>query len=230
MEQSHIWQYFQRRAPSSFDNSALRLDYLCRLLRPGSSLLNIGIGGAILERMAHERGVRVVTVDPDAPSLVRCAGYSSGVAGNLQGLPFRDGAFDAVIASEVLEHLSDEVLRAGLGEVARVLRPGGRFIGTVPAEEALVDGLTVCPSCGHHFHRWGHVQSFSAGRLRELLSRRFTVKKLANYAFMAKPRSTLWIRAFGAFRNVLVQAGLLTRERKWVFVAVPAARGAGPGG
>lgn len=220
MEQRYIWQYFQRQAPGSFDNSTLRLDYLCRLLRPGSRVLNVGVGGAILERLASARGVRVVTVDPDPPSLGRCAGYSSGVAGHIQALPFRDGAFDAVVASEVLEHLTDEVLRPGLGEVARVLRPGGRFIGTVPAEESLDEGLTVCPSCGHRFHRWGHVQSFSARRLAELLAPRFSVAKLANYAFMAKPRSTPWLRALGALRNALVQAGILTRERKWVFVAV----------
>ena len=220
MEQRQIWQFFQRQAPGSFDNSTVRLDYLCRLLRPGSTVLNVGVGGAILERLASARGVRVVTIDPDAPSLARCAGYSSGVAGNIQALPFRDAAFDAVVASEVLEHLADEILHPGLGEVARVLRPGGRFIGTVPADEALDLGLTVCPSCGHQFHRWGHVQSFSAQRLAEVLSTCFTVKTLANHAFMAKSRSTLWIRALGALRNVLVQAGILTRERILVFVAV----------
>lgn len=224
MDQRQIWQFFQRQAPASFDNSTLRLDYLCRLLRPGSSVLNVGVGGAILERLACARGVRVVTIDPDAPSLVRCASYAIGVAGYIQALPFRDAAFDAVVASEVLEHLTDEVLQPGLGEVARVLRPGGRFIGTVPAEESLGEGLTVCPSCGHHFHRWGHVQSFSAKRLAQILSARFTVQTLANYAFMAKPRSTPFIRAFGAVRNLLVQAGILTRERKWVFVAVPEGR------
>lgn len=220
MEQSQIWQYFQRQAPASFDHSAPRLDYLCRLLSAGSTVLNVGVGGAILERMADERGVRVVTIDPDPLSLARCAGYSSGVAGHLQALPFRNGAFDAVVASEVLEHLTDEVLHAGLGEVARVLRPGGRFIGTVPAEESLEEGVTVCPSCGHQFHRWGHVQSFSRTRLAHLLSSHFALNKLWNYAFMAKPRSTPWTRAFGAFRNALVQAGVFMRERKWVFIGV----------
>lgn len=223
MEQRHIWQYFQRQAPTAFDYSTLRLDYLCRLLQPGSTVLNVGVGGAILERLANARGVRVVTADPDAPSLIRCATDSDGVAARIEALPFRDAAFDAVVASEVLEHLADDVLYPGLGEVARVLRPGGRFIGTVPAEEALEESLTVCPSCGHRFHRWGHVQSFSAQRVGEVLSPHFVVKRLVNYAFMAKGHSTLWVRALGAVRNMLVQAGVLTRERKWVFVAVPGA-------
>ena len=43
-------------------------------------------------------------------------------------LPFEDGAFDVVLTSHVLKHLDDEVLLTGLREVARVLRPGGRFL------------------------------------------------------------------------------------------------------
>jgi ubiquinone/menaquinone biosynthesis C-methylase UbiE len=43
-------------------------------------------------------------------------------------LPFEDGAFDVVITSHVLKHLDDEALLASFHEVARVLRPGGRFL------------------------------------------------------------------------------------------------------
>ena len=43
-------------------------------------------------------------------------------------LPFEDGAFDVVLTSHVLKHLDDEALLASFREVARVLRPGGRFL------------------------------------------------------------------------------------------------------
>src|SRR5207253_11339367 len=43
-------------------------------------------------------------------------------------LPFDDGAFDLVLTSHVLKHLDDEALLASFREVARVLRPGGRFL------------------------------------------------------------------------------------------------------
>jgi SAM-dependent methyltransferase len=45
-------------------------------------------------------------------------------------LPYADGTFDAVIASEILEHLDDDV--AGLREIWRVLKPGGVVAITVP--------------------------------------------------------------------------------------------------
>ena len=51
--------------------------------------------------------------------------------GDATHLPFADGAFDRVIASEVMEHIDDDV--AALAELTRVLRPGGTIAITVPA-------------------------------------------------------------------------------------------------
>jgi SAM-dependent methyltransferase len=47
-------------------------------------------------------------------------------------LPFADGTFDLVISCDVLEHV--ESIEHSLDEIHRVLRPGGSFVGFVPAE------------------------------------------------------------------------------------------------
>ena len=57
------------------------------------------------------------------------------VGADVQALPFRDGAFDAIKATELLEHVPD-VARA-LGECRRVLRPGGHLVITAPFLERL---------------------------------------------------------------------------------------------
>ncbi len=57
------------------------------------------------------------------------------VGADVQALPFRDGVFDAVKATEVLEHVPD-VARA-LAECRRVLRPGGHVVITAPFLERL---------------------------------------------------------------------------------------------
>ena len=47
-----------------------------------------------------------------------------------RGLPYEDESFDLVVITEVIEHLENH--RAAIGELARVLRPGGRLILTTP--------------------------------------------------------------------------------------------------
>ena len=57
------------------------------------------------------------------------------VGADVQALPFRDAVFDAIKATELLEHVPD-VARA-LGECRRVLRPGGHLVITAPFLERL---------------------------------------------------------------------------------------------
>jgi ubiquinone/menaquinone biosynthesis C-methylase UbiE len=56
-----------------------------------------------------------------------CAGV---VQGDAQKLPFASGSFDMVISCETIEHLPN--VQAGLREMHRVTRPGGRLLLTTP--------------------------------------------------------------------------------------------------
>jgi SAM-dependent methyltransferase len=47
-------------------------------------------------------------------------------------LPFEDGAFDAIILSEVIEHVGDKNKQPVIDEVVRLLRPGGTLVLTAP--------------------------------------------------------------------------------------------------
>jgi SAM-dependent methyltransferase len=84
----------------------------------------LDVGGARRRgRFRPPAGARFVVADIDL------AGRPQ-VGADIQALPFRAGVFDAVKATEVLEHVPD-VARA-LRECGRVLRPGGRLVATVP--------------------------------------------------------------------------------------------------
>jgi SAM-dependent methyltransferase len=57
----------------------------------------------------------------------------------VEELPFGNGAFDNVVAMEVMEHVDD--LPRALGEVDRVLKSGGLFVMTVPDDNLIWHAL-----------------------------------------------------------------------------------------
>jgi SAM-dependent methyltransferase len=91
-------------------------------------VLEVGCGrGEFAERMVAELGVEVVALDQSERMvlLTRRRGIDARV-GDVQALPFEDGAFDCAVANWMLYHLAD--LDRGLSELARVLRPEGRLV------------------------------------------------------------------------------------------------------
>ncbi|MFP5316746.1 MAG: class I SAM-dependent methyltransferase [Acidimicrobiia bacterium] len=101
-------------------------------LAGASSVLDVGAGEGQVARLAAGGAVaaaRVVGVDPSWAQLAVArdrAGGPSYARADAGRLPFRTGAFDAVVACLVFEHIDDA--DAALAEVGRVLRPGGRFL------------------------------------------------------------------------------------------------------
>lgn len=174
MEQNKIWDYYQNaKHRDDFSLSLPRYRFLAARINHGEMALNIGVGRGGLETLLVGKGVKVSCLDPSETSIQairqRLNLSDNARVGHSQEIPFADQTFDVVVMTEVLEHLDDGILLATLQEVRRVLKPGGRFIGTVPANEALESLQVVCPCCGEVFHKWGHVQSFSPERLAAVM-------------------------------------------------------------
>lgn len=84
------------------------------------------------------------------------------LAGNALQLPFADASFDVVICSEVLEHIPD--YEPVLGEIFRILKPGGRLCVSVP--RAWPERICWALSREYHEVPGGHVRIFSTASLR----------------------------------------------------------------
>jgi SAM-dependent methyltransferase len=157
----------------------LTADYDRLGLRAGDRLLDLGCGFGRHAFEALRRGARVVACDMALPELqqVQATAFTmretaeippglscTSVQGDGTRLPFDDGSFDRIIASEVMEHVPDDI--AALDELARVLRPGGAIAVTVPAWLP----EKVCWALSEAYHApiapGGHVRIYTEGELR----------------------------------------------------------------
>jgi SAM-dependent methyltransferase len=213
MNQSRIWDHFQSEGIDSFRNSAPRKRFLVERLRPGSRVLNVGIGGGFFELIALRRGLEVFALDPSEAAVERVRSRlklgERAVIGCASAMPFEDGFFDAIVMSEVIEHLDDDILERALVEVRRLLKPDGKLLVTVPNDEKLEDGIVLCPCCGERFHRWGHVRSFTRASLAAMLrAHGFEVTRVTLEAFPDWRRKGLANRLKSAARYLMGKAGM----------------------
>lgn len=145
----------------------------------GDRLLDLGAGGGRHAFEAMRRGAEVTALDADAAEVKDVAALmwalgeapetpeqrgGTALVGNALNLPFPTGAFDRVIAAEVLEHIPGDT--SAMAELARVLRPGGTMAVTVPRwYPELVNWVL---SDQYHLTEGGHVRIY---RRRDLLHR-----------------------------------------------------------
>jgi SAM-dependent methyltransferase len=113
-------------------------------LSPATRLLDAGCGSGLFAELAARRGAQVTGLDA-APGLVEYARRRRPAAdytvGDLERLPFADGAFEVVTAFNSVLYAADP--RNALAEIARVTAPSGRAVVTVGAgpEQAESAGL-----------------------------------------------------------------------------------------
>jgi SAM-dependent methyltransferase len=113
------WDYY----PTYLAKLKLVRAWLDRL-PPNTRVLDAGCGeGILVDEYAPK--IRIEGIDPN---------YSSERvrAGSLTSLPYADATFDRALCLDVLEHLTLDAQPRALAELARVLRPGGEILVSVP--------------------------------------------------------------------------------------------------
>ena len=158
----------------------LTVDYERLGLVPGMTVLDLGAGFGRHAFESARHGVNVVAADLALDEMESTLGtfaamYESGeldpaktragcVQANGLSLPFPTGTFDCIIASEVLEHVPDDL--GVMSELQRVLKPGGILAATVPAMLPEV----ICWKLDDAYHApkavGGHVRIYATPELR----------------------------------------------------------------
>ena len=175
----------------------------------GCRVLDLGCGTGELARLLAHDGLKVTGCDISAQMLqgARQADPVDRVEWirldpGWRRLPFGDGTFGAVVASSVLEYVDDPV--TVLRECARVLRPGGTLLCTVPEP-------------GHPL-RWAEWLVASLARLpllRALGHRQRRLDGYLTYLRISRQRHSLrWWRAAGAHAALRLLPGSPTAARR----------------
>ena len=141
--------------PEDFE---LRRAFLLAHVRTGARALDLGCGDGRLTAEMADAGAKPVGVEIADAALDRArASYSEldfRLAPIEGPLPFEDGSFELVWASEVIEHVADTA--RWLSEARRVLAPGGRLLVTTPSHGRLrimVGGIErFSEPLGDHLH------------------------------------------------------------------------------
>jgi SAM-dependent methyltransferase len=143
---------------------------------PGDRVLDMGCGAGRHAFELYRRGTDVVAFDQDAAELSQVSDMFAAMRqanevpdgaeadvkeGDALQLPFADGEFDRVVASEVLEHIPED--ESAIAELVRVLRPGGTIALTVP--RWLPEKICWALSDDYHQVEGGHVRIYTGDEL-----------------------------------------------------------------
>lgn len=104
----------------------------------GARILDAGSGtGANLRLLSALGFTRVTGLDLSPEAIRHCAekGLGRVELADVCALPFPDGSFDLVLATDIIEHVEDDAL--ALRELRRVMKPGGHLLLTVPTFQIL---------------------------------------------------------------------------------------------
>ncbi len=168
---AELFDYFEdfENGASIHEMRRLQEAVISELPKGASSVLDVGCGKAWVAQRLCPAGISVFSMDISTVNPQRALErypYDNhyGLVADAYHLPFREGAFDCIIASEIIEHVPDP--GAFNGSLLRALRPGGQIIITTPYNEKIQ--YCLCIHCNRPTPQHAHIHSFTKKKMLAL--------------------------------------------------------------
>lgn len=216
----HPDHYFTKRFGRNIAGS------LSRWIRGAHTVLDFGCGPGFLIPHLAALGKDVTATD-HSKAAAEAANREFGSVPGFRGavaigdLLAAGRRFDAIVSTEVIEHLGEEALGTFLAALRALAAPGATVIVTTPNDEDLDAAEVFCPRCDQTFHRYQHLRSWTAASLSAVLaSVGFDI--VASYTTDFSKRSTR--NVIGTLKGIFKRA--LGRPEKRPHLVCVARRGA----
>jgi ubiquinone/menaquinone biosynthesis C-methylase UbiE len=171
-------------------------------INPEGTMLDLGCGEGrhIFGLMEKFPDLKCIGLDPHIESLDKAFEglkflesisntKTNFLSGSAYSLPFSDDSFDLVVCSEVLEHLHD--YKDAIKEINRVLKPGGQFLASVPAE--FPEKICWLLSEAYQNQPGGHLRIFKKNKLiKEVAEHNFSFE--SSQRFHSIHSAYWWLR------------------------------------
>ena len=163
-------------------------------------VLDVGCGSAWVARELLPKKVAVISFDialrNTTEALRRCpAPNHFAVTGDAFALPFCDGSVDAIISSEVMEHVPDVPLY--LENLIRVVKPGGTIVISTPYNETIQ--YSLCIHCNRPTPLHAHLHSFNERLVESLLA---PFKNIRYRPVTLSNKALVYLRTHGLLRHL----------------------------
>jgi len=190
LKDAEEFDYFEVRLPGTKHDERRVHEFIFRYIpRNESKILDVGCGSAWLAGRFAPEGRFVCSLDITPKNVNKALEIypfenHAGVAADCYDLPFKDDSFDCIVASEIIEHLTEP--EKFLSELLRCLKQTGKLIITTPYKEKI--SYSLCIHCNQKTPQNSHLHSFDEAKLKSYLENTrdilFSCKTFGNKALL----------------------------------------------
>ena len=184
-QDASYFDYFKEHESAADKEEIRRLNQVIIHHIPAKAelILDVGCGNGWVAKHFLPKGKKVVSMDISITNPVKVLKENPGenhaaIVADAYHLPFKKNTFDAIIASEIMEHVYDPKLF--IANLMEVLKPGGRLIITTPYNEKIE--YFLCVHCNKPTPKHAHLHSFSEKNIADFIPKEYTDYKTEKFS------------------------------------------------